>query len=133
MPPILSKCLMFLVVRVKSLAFAIAAMNMSRVSSGFPLLSSWTQISTAVSAASSLKSKTSIIEILSALNEAPKVRRLEKYCPNESTKSTRLKELRKRGFITVIIKEIGSQSFIHYQITEKGKKALELVEQLEKL
>ncbi len=81
-----------------------------------------------------LLAKTSTIEILSALNEAPlRFVDLEKYCPNESTRSTRLKELRKRGFITVIIKEIGSQSFIHYQITEKGKKALELVEQLEKL
>ena len=81
-----------------------------------------------------LLAKASTIEILSALNDAPlRFVDLKGYCPNESTRATRLKELKKEGFITAIIKEIGDQSFVHYQITEKGKKALKLIEELEKL
>ncbi len=75
-----------------------------------------------------------IIEILESLNQGP--RRfvdLKKECPNDKTRANRLKGLRKNGFITTVILEVREQNFIHYCITEKGKKALKLLLQLEEL
>jgi len=74
------------------------------------------------------------IEILQALNEAPlRFVDLKDYCPNERTRTLRLKELRKKGFITTTVIEIENHSYIHYQITEKGRRALQLLNELEKL
>ena len=74
------------------------------------------------------------IEILQALNEAPlRFVDLKDYCPNERTRALRLKELRKIGFITATVIEIGNHSYVHYQITEKGRRALQLLNELEKL
>ena len=74
------------------------------------------------------------IEILQALNEVPlRFVDLKDYCPNDRTRALRLKELRKIGFIITTVKEIENHSYIHYQITEKGRKALQLLNELEKL
>ncbi|RLI21958.1 hypothetical protein DRO54_02395 [Candidatus Bathyarchaeota archaeon] len=74
------------------------------------------------------------IEILHALNEAPlRFVDLKDYCPNERTRALRLKELRKIGFIMATVIEIENHSYIHYQITEKGRKVLQLLNELEKL
>ena len=74
------------------------------------------------------------IEILNALNEEPlRFVDLKDYCPNERTRALRLKELKKIGFIMATAMEIENHSYIHYQITEKGRKALQLLNELEKL
>ena len=74
------------------------------------------------------------IEILNALNETPlRFVDLKDYCPNDRTGALRLKELRKIGFIIATIKEIENHSYVHYQITEKGRKALQLLNELERL
>lgn len=72
------------------------------------------------------------IEILEALNENPlRFSDLKEQCPNDRTRVLRLKELRRNGFIKTMVIEIKEQNFIHYAITEKGKKALDLLQQLE--
>jgi len=74
------------------------------------------------------------IEILNALNETSlRFVDLKDYCPNDRTRALRLKELRKIGFIIATIKEIENHSYVHYQITEKGRKALQLLNELESL
>ena len=74
------------------------------------------------------------IEILNALNETSlRFVDLKDYCPNDRTRALRLKELRKIGFIIATIKEIENHSYVHYQITEKGRKALQLLNELEGL
>lgn len=81
-----------------------------------------------------LLAKAFTAEILQALNEdSLRFVDLKEYCPNDRTRTLRLKELRKTDFIAVIVKEVDDHSYVHYQITDKGRKALELIEQLEKL
>ena len=78
--------------------------------------------------------KAFIIEILEAIYEKP--RRfvdLKQQCPNDKTRAKRLKELKGNSFIKTVIIEIKGQSFIHFGITEKGEKALKLLQQLEAL
>jgi DNA-binding HxlR family transcriptional regulator len=63
------------------------------------------------------------IEILEALNVKPlRFTDLRAQCSNDRTRTLRLKQLRRKGFIKTILIEIGEQNFIHYTITEKGKK-----------
>ena len=57
-PGILSKCLMFRVVRGNPCVLAVAPINRSLISSGSPFFSKETQISDAVSAVSPLNGKT---------------------------------------------------------------------------
>ena len=81
-----------------------------------------------------LLAKAFTAEILQALNEnSLRFVDLKEYCPNDRTRTLRLKELRKTDFIAVIVKEVDDHSYVHYQITDKGRKALELIEQLEKI
>ena len=81
-----------------------------------------------------LLSKSFAVEILQALDSEPlRFVDLKEFCPNDRTRSSRLKELKKHGFIIIIVKEIENHGFIHYEITNKGRKALELIEQLERL
>jgi len=81
-----------------------------------------------------LLAKSFAVDILQALgSESLRFVDLKEHCPNDRTRSLRLKELKKHGFIIVILKEIENHSFIHYEITNKGRKALELIEELEKL
>ena len=81
-----------------------------------------------------LLTKNYTIEILLALNEKPlRYAELKKHCPNDRTRTMRLKELKKVELISVIVKEVGNHDFLHYQITEKGRKALQLINQLSEI
>ena len=81
-----------------------------------------------------LLAKAYAIEILKALNGGTlRFIDLKGYCPNDRTRAMRLKELKRMGFIITIIKEVKEHNYIHYQITEKGRKAFELVNELENL
>ena len=78
-----------------------------------------------------LLAKNYTIEILSALSEKPlRYAELKKHCPNDRTRTIRLKELKKVELISVIVKEVENHDFLHYQITEKGRKTLQLINQL---
>jgi DNA-binding HxlR family transcriptional regulator len=73
------------------------------------------------------------IAILEALYEKPmRFSDLKAYCPNDRTRTIRLRNLRDDGYVKTVIIEIEGREFIHYTLTEKGKKALELLKQLEK-
>jgi DNA-binding HxlR family transcriptional regulator len=73
------------------------------------------------------------IEILEALSEEPRrFSDLKPQCPNDRTRTRRLKELRERGLIKTVIISIEDRNFIHYTLTEKGERALKLVKQLER-
>ncbi len=81
-----------------------------------------------------LLGKLFVMEILEAVNESPKrYMDLKDHCPNDRTRSTRLKELKKHGLIEAVIVEIEEQSIIHYAITEKGEAVLRLLQQLERM
>jgi DNA-binding HxlR family transcriptional regulator len=72
------------------------------------------------------------VEILEALSGKPcRFSDLKAQCPNDRTRTRRLRELREKGLIRTIIISIEDRNFIHYILTEKGKRALELVKQLE--
>jgi len=72
------------------------------------------------------------IEILEAIHEKPRrFSDLKQQCPNDKTRANRLKGLKKTSFIKTVIIEIKEQSFVHYCITDKGEKALKLLQQLE--
>ena len=82
-----------------------------------------------------LLAKAFAIEILCALSdgEGRRFADLKDVCPNEKTRATRLRELKKHGLIDTAIKEVGNRSFIIYTTTEKGKEALRIIKQLESL
>lgn len=81
-----------------------------------------------------LLAKAFAVEILNALNEQPlRFVDLKEFCPNDRTRALRLRELKKTGFIVAIVREIENHAFVYYQITDKGRKALKLIEQIEKL
>jgi len=82
-----------------------------------------------------LLAKAFAVEILYALNdgEGRRFADLKDVCPNEKTRATRLRELKKHGLIDTAIKEVGNRSFIIYMTTEKGKEALRIIKQLESL
>lgn len=76
--------------------------------------------------------KSFVLEILAAVFENP--RRfvdLKEQCPNDKTRTDRLRNLKKGGFLRSVIIEIKGQSFIHYSMTGKGEKALNMLQQLE--
>jgi len=78
-----------------------------------------------------LLAKNYTIEILLALSEKPlRYADLKRHCPNDRTRTMRLKELKKVGLISVTVTEVENRDFLHYQITEKGKKTLQLINQL---
>ncbi len=79
-------------------------------------------------------SKPYSLSILKSLLQSPKrFSDLNKDCPIEKTRSQRLKELKSNNLIETIAKEKGRRNFIHYQLTRKGKKTMEIVKLLMKI
>ncbi|MHC1627835.1 MAG: winged helix-turn-helix transcriptional regulator [Candidatus Nezhaarchaeales archaeon] len=74
------------------------------------------------------------IEIMEELSKrALRFVDLKNCCPNDRTRSLRLKELKKLGLIDVVVKDVGGRYSIHYQLTEKGRRALKLINELREL
>jgi len=79
-----------------------------------------------------LLAKAYTIEILKALSREPlRFVDLKGVCPNDRTRSSRIRELKKAGFITITIMEVKNRSFIYYQVSGKGREVLELVSRIE--
>ncbi len=79
-----------------------------------------------------LLAKAYTIEILKALSREPlRFVDLKRVCPNDRTRSLRIRELKKAGFITITIMEVKNRSFIYYQVSGKGREVLELVSRIE--
>ncbi len=75
-----------------------------------------------------------ILDILTSLSKSPKrFSDLSEACSNEGTRTIRLKLLKKAGLIETISIEVEKRAFIHYRLTERGKKILSEAVKLEKL
>jgi len=73
-------------------------------------------------------------DILMSLLEKPKIfKDLSNSCPNERTRSKRLKALVDTGLVTTVSLRVGKRYFVHYALTEKGKKIVSEVSKLKKL
>ncbi len=65
------------------------------------------------------------LDILEALSKRPlRFTDLEQHCPNEKTRTQRLKELESRDMITTVSLKIGKRFFVHYTLTSRGKATL---------
>ena len=75
--------------------------------------------------------QTYALDVLEAVNKRPmRFTDLEAACPNEKTRSQRLKELEEGGLITTGSLKIGRRYFVHYTLTSKGRQALQKVREL---
>jgi DNA-binding HxlR family transcriptional regulator len=67
-----------------------------------------------------------VLNILDALLEGSKrFVDLADACPNEKTRTAKLRRLEEAGLIETVSSKIGKRFFVHYQLTEKGKKMLQ--------
>lgn len=70
-------------------------------------------------------------EVLSSLYEGPKrFVDLSKACPNERTRTNRLRALEKAKIIETKPLKIDKRTFVHYCLTEKGRRTFEAVVKL---
>ncbi len=67
-----------------------------------------------------------VYEILLEISRGPKrFVDLRRACPNEKTRSRRLKELLRKGLIkAILIENSKNRPRVHYVLTEKGNKVL---------
>jgi DNA-binding HxlR family transcriptional regulator len=77
-----------------------------------------------------------VFGILKSLKDDP--RRFSDFCeccPNETTRSKKLKELEHCGLIEQKLQKNNgnSKNYVHYSLTEKGKKVLQLLEEIHRL
>ena len=75
-----------------------------------------------------------IIEILESISPSPK-RYLDfaKACPNETTRSDRLRKLEEAGIVKTSSLKAGKRSFVHYELSRKGRKIMEMASKIEEL
>lgn len=72
--------------------------------------------------------------ILKALKEGPRrFKDISSACENEKMRSERLKELEKFNLIKVRVERIKGRAVSIYEISEKGKQTLKLVEDIKRL
>ena len=64
-----------------------------------------------------------IHDILRALLDGPKrYGDLSNSCPNETTRTIKLRRLESMNLITTMTVKIGKRPFVHYKLTEKGER-----------
>lgn len=62
-----------------------------------------------------------VLNILDALLEGPKrFADLADACPNEKTRTAKLRRLEEAGLIETVSSKIGKRFFVHYKLTKKG-------------
>lgn len=67
-----------------------------------------------------------VLAIIESLLKSPKrYSDLSEACPNDKTRTNRLRELEKEGFITTLTQKIKDRTYIHYTLTKKGKQIIE--------
>ena len=67
-----------------------------------------------------------ILEVLDALLESPKrFVDLADACPNEKTRTAKLRSLEEAGLIETVSSRIGKRFFVQYKLNEKGNQMLQ--------
>jgi len=67
-----------------------------------------------------------VLNILDSLPEGPKrFADLADACPNEKTRTAKLRRLEEAGLIEAVSSKIGKRFFVHYKLTEKGNRLLQ--------
>jgi len=75
-----------------------------------------------------------VLDILSSLNEQPKrYVDLSDVCPNEVTRTDRLRKLEDIGIITTQTEKIGKRTFVHYNLTDRGRAIFNEVKRIERI
>ncbi|WP_158385500.1 winged helix-turn-helix transcriptional regulator [Candidatus Nitrososphaera evergladensis] len=78
--------------------------------------------------------QTYALDILEALSKKPsRFSDLSLVSPNERTRAQRLKELESIGFISTVSLKVEKRYFVHYKLTDKGKEALQKMQEIDKL
>jgi len=73
-----------------------------------------------------------VLNILDALLEGSKrFADLADACPNEKTRTAKLRRLEEAGLIETVSSKIGKRFFVHYKLTEKGKEMLQELMRME--
>jgi len=73
-----------------------------------------------------------VLNILDALLEGSKrFADLADACPNEKTRTAKLRRLEETGLIETVSSKIGKRFFVHYKLTEKGKEMLQELMRME--
>jgi DNA-binding HxlR family transcriptional regulator len=57
---------------------------------------------------------------------------LSNICPNEKTRTAKLRKLEASGLIETVSLKTGKRFFVHYKLTEKGKTILQELMKIEK-
>lgn len=74
-----------------------------------------------------------VLDILQALAEGPKrFVDLHESCPNERTRTAKLRKLEEENLVQTTSMKVGKRFFIHYTLTEKGKRILQQAIEMEK-
>jgi DNA-binding HxlR family transcriptional regulator len=73
-----------------------------------------------------------VLGILEALLEGPKrFADLAEACPNEKTRTAKLRSLEEARLIETVSSKIGKRFFVHYKLTEKGSEMLQELMRME--
>jgi len=73
-----------------------------------------------------------VLNILGALLEGPKrFADLADACPNEKTRTAKLRRLEEARLIEAVSSKIGKRFFVHYKLTEKGNGMLQELMRME--
>jgi DNA-binding HxlR family transcriptional regulator len=73
-----------------------------------------------------------VIDILEDLLEGEKrFVDLADVCPNEKTRTVKLRKLEEAGLIETVSLKIGKRFFVHYKLTEKGKTTIQELMKIE--
>jgi DNA-binding HxlR family transcriptional regulator len=73
-----------------------------------------------------------VINILEDLLEGEKrFVDLADVCPNEKTRTVKLRKLEESGLIETVSLKIGKRFFVHYKLTERGKTTLQELMRIE--
>lgn len=74
------------------------------------------------------------LELLISISKTPKrFKDLSKVCPNERTRSKRIKQLMKANWITTISLNVKDRHFVHYELTRKGQNVVEELTKLKRI
>lgn len=74
-----------------------------------------------------------VLAIIEDLLESPKrYSDMDKACLNDKTRTNRLRELEKEGFITTITQKIKDRTYVYYTLTKKGKQIIENLIKIQK-
>jgi len=75
-----------------------------------------------------------VLDILDVLFEgARRFVNLAEACPNEKTRTAKLRKLEEARLIETVSSKMGKRFFVHYKLTEKGKSVVQEIMRIEDL